>query len=90
MATGQYLGGWLADRYTARWATVAAALFASGTVLLLAALHFPSEIAASLGVLRFTTFNGGLVSEHPELIGDPPVAVSFFFSLAFMLSVVAW
>lgn len=91
MSLGQWVGGQLADRYSERLPNVAAALFAAGAVLLLAALRFPPEWAASLGALRFSSFNGQLVApEFSHLLGDPSPLTVFLFSAGMMASVVAW
>lgn len=91
MALGQWIGGRLADRYPNDLVSVIAGLFATGTLLFLAALRFPPSWAAALKVLRFTTFNGQLISgSFPDLIGDPSPGITFIFSSVFMLSVIAW
>lgn len=91
MSLGQWVGGQLADRYSNRLPQVTTGLFATGAVLLLAALRFPPDWAASLGALRFSSFNGQLVSpEFTHLVGDPSPVTVFLFSLGMMLSVVAW
>lgn len=91
MAAGQIAGGRLADRYPHRLETVIGFLFATGALLLLAALRFPSDWAAGLGALAFTDFNGQLVRDsHPWLIGDPSPFRVLVFSAAFMSAVLAW
>lgn len=91
MSLGQWVGGQLADRYSNRLPQVTTALFATGGVLLLAALRFPPEWAASLEALRFSSFNGQLLGpEYSHLLGDPSPATVFLFSLGMMVSVVAW
>lgn len=91
MSAGQFVGGRLADRYSNRLETVVAVLFATGAILLLAALRFPPEWAAKIGALAFTSFNGQLVQDsYPELIGDPSPLVVLIFSCILMLAVLAW
>lgn len=91
MASGQMVGGRLADRYPTKLPAVAAALFVAGSLCLLAAMRFPPAWAAELGVLTFTSFNGQLVSDtFPNLIGDPSPLLVLLFSLVFMIAVVFW
>ncbi|CAM5620665.1 Polyamine aminopropyltransferase [Mycolicibacterium aubagnense] len=91
MATGQVVGGRLADRFPASLPGVLAALFLVGSLLLLAALRFPPTWAASFGALYFTSFNGSLVgTDYPQLVKDPNPLVIALFGGAMMLSVVAW
>lgn len=91
MSAGQLVGGRLADRYAHRLLFVVASLFGVGAVLLLAALRFPPQWAATLGTIAFTSFNGQLVADrYPHLIGDPSPFVVLLFSMVFMLSVLAW
>jgi spermidine synthase len=90
MSLGQWLGGWLADRFQRRLAAIAAALFAAGSLLMVAALNMPPNWAIPFGALRFTAFNGSLLLENRHLIGDPPVLGALSFSLLFMMSVAAW
>jgi predicted membrane-bound spermidine synthase len=91
MAAGQALGGWLADRHVGRWPDLIACLSIAGGILLVAVMHVPSETAAAVGALRFTSFNGSLVpAQFVHLIGDPPLPVCLLFSLVLMLPVAAW
>jgi spermidine synthase len=91
MASGQALGGRLADRYHAHLPTLLCALFAMGSILVLLSLRFPPAWAALWGIPSFTTFNGSLIqSTHPHLIGDPNPWIVFAFSVVFMAAVVAW
>ncbi|MBI5722265.1 MAG: hypothetical protein HZC37_31705 [Burkholderiales bacterium] len=91
MALGQRLGGGLADRHSGRLREVVLALFAAGAVLFMLALRLPPQWAAAADVLRFTTFNGQLLSAaNAHLIGDPAVADVLWFSLALMLPVLFW
>jgi predicted membrane-bound spermidine synthase len=90
MSAGQWLGGWLADRFTKRLVVVSAVLFVLGSFLMVAALNMPPSWAIPFGALRFTSFNGSLVPEYAHLIGDPPVLGAFAFALLFMVSVAAW
>jgi spermidine synthase len=91
MSAGQWIGGQLADRYPRSLQMVAAALFASGALLMVAALNMSPRWAILFGALRFTSFNGSLLSsEYQGLIGDPPAIRAFVFALLFMVSVAAW
>lgn len=91
MSLGQWLGGRLADRFSGQLPVVAAGLFAAGSLLFVAALRFPPAWAASLGALRFSSFNGQLVAaDYPALVGDPSVVTVLSFSFLLMLSVAAW
>jgi uncharacterized membrane protein YeaQ/YmgE (transglycosylase-associated protein family) len=88
---GQWLGGQYADRYNNRLDLGVAVFFTTGALLLLAALRLPAEWAARLQGLRFTTFNGSLLSaEHGNLIGDASPITVFIFSAGMMLSVIPW
>lgn len=90
MSIGQWVGGWLADRYAGRLQQVLVSLTVLGALLLLAALYFPPSFAAYLRAISFTTFNGSLIQEsYPYLIGDPSPITVFLFSSFFMISVVA-
>ncbi len=91
MSAGQWIGGRLADRYHRHLQPVVSSLFATGAVLLLAALLLPPTWAAAMRGLRFSSFNGQLVEKtYPELIGDPSPLTVLLFSLVLMMSVVAW
>lgn len=90
MSSGQWLGGWLADRFTKKLTVVSVALFTAGSALMVLALNMPPSWAIPFSALRFTSFNGQLVSEYAHLIGDPQVLGAFSFSLLFMLSVTPW
>jgi len=91
MSAGQRLGGRLADRYHDQLHNVIIGLFTSGAMLFVAALHLPHTWAAAMGALRFSSFNGQLVSgDYPQLIGDPSPMTVLWFSLFLMLSVLAW
>ncbi len=91
MSIGQWVGGQLADRFAERLVHVVAALFAGGSLLFVASLHFPHPWAAAIGALRFSSFNGQLISnDYPNLIGDPSAFTALLFSSLMMISVVAW
>lgn len=91
MSFGQYIGGNLADRFSSQLYYVVVGLFSAGSILFLAALKFPSSWAASIGALRFSSFNGQLISDdYPELIGDPSPITALLFSLLIMISVIPW
>jgi spermidine synthase len=90
MSLGQTVGGRLADRFPTKLPIVIPSLLVAGGLLLLFALRFPIGVAAALGALRFTTFNGQLLDGNVSLIGDPNPGVVLFFSMLFMLGVIAW
>lgn len=95
MAAGQWIGGFLSDRYSKRIPTVIASVYSLGAFLLLLALHLPPGWTAGLGVMRFTSFNGTLIAnpQFDYLTGDPgykEVIALFAFSLVFMSVVLCW
>lgn len=91
MALGQTVGGYLADKYSNNLLKIVLLLFISGSALFLIALRFPPSWASTVNSLRFTTFNGSLLSEkYRHLIEDPSPITVFLFSAIFMISVVSW
>ncbi len=91
MSGGQWVGGYLGDRFPRKLGAMAAGLFSVGALMMVASMNMPPQWAIHFGGLRFTTFNGSLLEpEYQSLIGDPPVLGTFVFALLFMTSVAAW
>jgi spermidine synthase len=90
MSAGQAVGGRLADRYPGKLSALIFSLFLVGALSLVFAMRFPTALAIAVGALRFTSFNGQLLDQHQNLLGDPNPVVVLAFSTVFMLGVVAW
>lgn len=92
MAAGQWVGGRLADRWPDRLESVIVGLVAVGAILLTLALRLPPGWVAWTGALRFTSFNGQLLSEgsRASLVGDPSPLTVVLFSLVLMAAVLPW
>ncbi|MBE7434425.1 MAG: fused MFS/spermidine synthase [Anaerolineales bacterium] len=88
IAAGNYVGGILVDRQFINKAKLIFFIGISALILITIPFIISPSAFAGVGALVFTSFNGQLVSEIPNVrIGDPNPIIAFLFSLFFMIGI---